>query len=195
MTLEEYIKNNFLPKEYTEFKILKSKILKNQEYLDKNNEKMRFCSDVEIRASQELIINEKMSKLIYLMNNEKTSSTDKEMEELEEGYMYMFQYLLEKLKTQYKIFETIYIKLLEKQSEFETLEEKDKKATINGLIDLMNQGQGNLTAIGLTDREGRKSGQKFKTERLLNMTFICKSVTGMYERRYTINGLENNCNK
>lgn len=195
ITLEEYIKNNFLPKEYTEFKILKSKILKNQEYLDKNNEKMRFCSDVEIRASQELIINEKMSKLIYLMNNEKTNSTDKEIEELEEGYMYMFQYLLEKLRTQYKIFETIYKKLLEKQSEFETLEEKDKKATINGLIDLMNQGQGNLTAIGLTDREGRKSGQRFKTERLLNMTFICKSVTGMYERRYTINGLENNCNK
>lgn len=107
----------------------------------------------------------------------------------------MFKYLLEKLRTQYKIFETIYKKLLEKQSEFETLEEKDKKATINGLIDLMNQGQGNLTAIGLTDREGRKSRQTFKTERLLNMTFICKSVTGMYERRYTINGLENNCNK
>ena len=77
----------------------------------------------------------------------------------------------------------------------EKLKEEDKKATINGLIDLMQTGQGNLKAIGLADREGRKSGQTFKTDKLLKMTFIDKSVTGMYERRFRINGMENNCSK
>ena len=43
--------------------------------------------------------------------------------------------------------------------------------------------------------EGRKSGQKFKTEKLLKMTFIDKSVTGMYERRFKINGMENSNSK
>ena len=52
----------------------------------------------------------------------------------------------------------------------------------------METGQGSLTKIGLTDREGRKSGQNFKTDKLLKMTFIDKSVTGMYERRFNING-------
>ena len=46
----------------------------------------------------------------------------------------------------------------------------------------MATGQGNLKAIGLTDREGRKSNQSFKTDKLLKMTFIDKSVTGMYEK-------------
>ena len=75
------------------------------------------------------------------------------------------------------------------------LKEEEKKATINGLISLMETGQGSLTKIGLTDREGRKSGQNFKTDKLLKMTFIDKSVTGMYERRFNISGLENNSSK
>ena len=95
----------------------------------------------------------------------------------------------------YKIFSSTYTKINDKRSEFEKLEQSEKKSTINGLIDLMETGQGNLKAIGLTDREGRKSGQKFKTDRLLNMTFIDKSVTGMYESRYKINGMENSCSK
>ena len=107
----------------------------------------------------------------------------------------MFDYLLEKLKNEYKIFLSIYKKIIDKHSIFETLNQTDKKSTINGLIDLMETGQGNLKAIGLTEREGRKNNQSFKTDKLLKMTFIDKSVTGMYERRYKINGVENGCSK
>ena len=156
---------------------------------------MRLCSDVEIRASKELIVNEKVSELVYFMNQDESRLKDKEKEKLENGYSYMFDYLLEKLKNEYKIFSSTYKKLIDKYSEFERLDKSEKKSIINGLIDLMETGQGNLKAIGLTDREGRKSGQKFKTDRLLKMTFIDKSVTGMYERRYKINGVENSCSK
>ena len=70
-----------------------------------------------------------------------------------------------------------------------------KKSVINGLISLMSSGQGNLSVLGLGEREGRMSGKTFKNEKLLNMTFINKSVTGMYERRYKISGLENSSSK
>lgn len=186
-TLENYIKNTYLrDKQYSNFKIIRNKILINQEYLDENNEPMRLCSDVEIRANKELVVNSKMAEIIYLMNLEENRLDDKQKEKLNKGYLELFDYLLKKLKNEYKIFSSICEKLINNYSKFENLEKQNKKAVINGLIDLMETGQGNLKAIGLTEREGRKSGQNFKTKRLLEMAFMDKSVTGMYERRYKI---------
>ena len=195
-TLENYIKNTFLKEnEYKDFKIVKSKIFLNQEYLDENNEPMRICSDSEIRANKELVINSKISELIYLMNLEENRLDDTQKEKLDNSYIEIFEYLLEKLNKEYKVFSAIYKKIKDKHIEINSLDKENKKSAINGLINLMETGQGNLKSIGLTEREGRKSGQKFKTDRLLKMTFVDKSVTGMYERRYKINGLENNCSK
>ena len=56
----------------------------------------------------------------------------------------------------------------------------------------MSTGQGNLKLIGLEEREGRKRKQ-FTTKELEKMILVDKSVTGMYERRFKINGMEN-CN-
>ncbi len=181
--LETYIKETCLKdKEYSEFKIVRNKILINQEYLDENNENMRLCSDKEIRVSKELIVSPKIQELVYIMNSEDKKITDEQKEKLQLGYVNMYEYLLEKIQKEYKIFNNLYIKLKENTNKFAELEEKDKKSTINGIIDLMATGQGNLKAIGLGDREGRKSGQSFKTDKLLKMTFIDKSVTGMYEK-------------
>ena len=129
------------------------------------------------------------------MNSNEKNLDDKQKESLENRYIDIFDYLLEKLNKEYKIFSTIYKKIVDKNIKFEDLNKEDKKSTINGLISLMEIGQGNLKAIGLTEREGRKNGQTFKTKKLLNITFIDKSVTGMYERRYKINGLENGNSK
>ena len=198
-SVEKYIISSKLQEiNYTELKDIKNKILINQEYLDENNEPMRLCSDSEIRTDKELIVNEKMSELIYVMNLDERKLNDKQKvkkEDIAAQYSYMFDYLLEKLKKEYKIFAGTYDRLISKYEVFEKLEEKDKKSVINGLIDLMQTGQGNLTAIGLTAREGRKSGQNFNTKKLFNIIFIDKSVTGMYERRYKINGMENCCSK
>ena len=59
----------------------------------------------------------------------------------------------------------------------------------------MHRGQGILKKLNQSDRVGRRCGKRFKTKDLVNMTFIDKSVTGMYERRYKINGMENSCSK
>ena len=109
----------------------------------------------------------------------------------------IYEYLLEKLKNEYQVYKSIYEKLNDNKIKeiYEKLTYEDKKAAINGIIDLMHRGQGNLKKLNQSDRVGRRCGKRFKTKDLVNMTFIDKSVTGMYERRYKINGMENSCSK
>lgn len=194
-TLENYISKKYLAgKEFSNLKILKNKILINQEYFDENNEIMRLCSDKEIRTSKELIVNNKVSELVYLMNLDEKELNDKQIEKVNNEYLYLFNYFIEKIENEYKVFTQIANKIKSKTEYFKELSFEEKKSTINGIINLMETGQGNLKSLGLGDREGRMSGKTFKGEKLLKMTFINKSVTGMYERRYKINGMENSCN-
>ena len=186
-TLEKYIKETYLKdKKYSNFKIIRNKILINQEYLDENNEPMRFCSGSEIRVNKELIINQYMQKLIYLMNLDEQKLSDVKKEMINNNYLELFNYLLEKMKSEYKAFESNYNKIINKKELFQKLKTEERKSVINGIIDLLETGQGNLKLIGLNVQEGRKNNQIFKTKRLLSMTFVDKSVTGMYERRYKI---------
>ena len=96
-------------------------------------------------------------------------------------------------KSQYKESENEII--MKTKNKFNEMSYDDKVVTINGLLDLMHKGQGNLSKIGLGDRAGRTRKSAFKTKDLENMTFIDKSVTGIYERRYKVNGMENGSSK
>ena len=193
ITLLEYLQEQNISA--TNIKIIKPKILKYQEYLDENNNPMAFLSDVEIKPNKQLIVSEEMNKLVYLMNKEK--KTDVEQEEINGKFEDIYKYLLSKLESEYKVFKTISEKLKTEKfiKQFEESSNSDKIIIINGMIDLMQRGQGNLEKIGIGSRAGRMSGKKFKTEKLKNMTFIDKSITGMYERRYKVNGMENSSNK
>lgn len=192
-TLMKYIESK--TKEASKIKIIRPKILKYQEYIDENNEPMMLLSDSEYRSNKQLVVTPEISELIYIMNQEKI--TEDEKEKVQKKMEDIYDYLLEKLKNEYKIFNSIYQKLSSNEIKeiFKELEYKDKVLTINGIIDLMHRGQGNLKKLKQGERAGRRSGKSFKTETLNNMIFIDKSVTGMYERRYKINGMENYCNK
>lgn len=194
--LQEYITDvDFNNNDNIELQIIRNKIMKNQIYLDQNDEPLMLCSSKEIRPAKELILNEEMSKLVYMMNSSENKLTDEEKEEVKRSYSKMYDYLMSKLEKEYKIHKNSYMRLINKKEEFETLEDEDKKKAINGIIDLMFKGQGNLKVLGMSDREGRMSGKTFKTDKLIHMTFVDKSVTGMYERRQKINGMENNSSK
>lgn len=107
----------------------------------------------------------------------------------------VYDYLLSKMKNEYKSYNSIYEKLnKEVRDKFNNADFKEKILAINGIIDIMHKGQGNLKALNETDAVGRKNCQKFKTKRIRKMTFIDKSVTGMYERRYKVDGMENGSN-
>ena len=197
ITLKKYIEEMLTKngEKISDLKIIKPKIMKYQVYLNENNEPMQLLSDTEIRVHKELIVNEEIQRLIYFMNKEK--ATIEEKQEVEEQFEFLYEYLLDKLHKEYSAFKTIYQKLNTdiKKNTFATLDYEEKRSVINGLIDLMQKGQGNLSKIGLGDRAGRMTGKNFKKKNLIDLVFIDKSITGMYERRYMVNGVENSCSE
>ena len=196
-TVEKYIKEGDLKnKEYSDFKIIRAKILKNQEYLNEFNESMRLCSDSEVRTAKQLMVDNKWAKIICLMNTKEEKLKDEQKEEVKNSYHDLYEYLLEKMRKEYKTYAKECQKLMDKEAEFDSLDYEKKKSVINGVIGIMHTGQGNLKDLSnMGDREGRRRGVNFETKRISNMTFIDRSVTGMYERRYKINGMENRNSK
>ena len=125
MTEEEFIKQSFLKnKKYSNLRVLRNKVLKNQEYIDENGILMRFCSDTEVRTAKELVVNEKMQRLIYFMNFDSRKLNDDEIRELDDNFDYMYKYLLNKLQKEYLVFENIYNKLV--KNDFEELKKDEK---------------------------------------------------------------------
>ena len=157
---------------------------------------MVFLSDSEVRTNKQLVIETQIARLVYNMNREK-ELTDKEKEKIENKMLEIYNYLLEKLETEYKSYYECYLKLnnMNIKQKFQELSTQEKTIIINEIIKIMNVGIGNFKILGLSTALGRKCGKSFKTDVLKKMIFIDKSVTGMYERRYKINGMENNCSK
>ena len=189
-TIEEYIKSTYTNEQF--FKIIRNKIMKNQEYVDEYGDLMMFRSDSEIKAAKQLIVDSNLNELIYAIN---MGFEEKYQNQYNNIYEYLFDNLLEKLKNEYHCFENIYIKLLDSKEIYLKLDNKDKKIIINEITKLMSNSNANLKLLNMADRIGRMAGKKFETKQLMNMIFIDKSVTGMYERRFKINGMENSCSK
>ena len=107
----------------------------------------------------------------------------------------MFDYLMDKINKEYKCLKNSMNRIIARKASFMQLKEEDKKSIINQIIDMIESRYVNLKIIGLSSSEGRMKGKNFNTQKLINMTFIDKSVTGMYERRFKINGMENSSSK
>lgn len=196
VTLEQYIKNEILKNEkYDNFKIIKEKILLKQQYIDDDGNIMRLASESEVNVDIPLIIDSNLAKFIYLINQDLAKLDEEDKKYIETNYENAFDALLENLEKHYKIFESISQKIKCKKVEFMALNDTDKNTVLNGMINLMKTGQGNLKILGMGDRTGRISGKTFNEKNLLQITFIDKSVTGIYERRYRIDGMENDTNK
>lgn len=195
-TLEDYIKLTYLKDiEYQDFKVERNHILKNQQYIDENGEIMRLCSDIEIRPDKELIINSKMNELVYLMNSSEDELNGEEKKKVEYGYEELFDYLVNKLEKEYKCLQNSTNRIRNQKNLFIELSNQEKKNVINQIIDMIETRYVNLKLLNLSSGEGRMAGKNFNTEKLKNMIFIDKSITGMYERRYKVDGLENSSSK
>lgn len=195
-TLEKYIQDEILVnEEYTEFKIIREKMLLSQQYIDNNGNIIRLVSEAEIRSDKPLIVSYNLNKFIKLINKNSFTLNNDDKKFVNEYWIEAYDELLEILRKEYKIFASTFQKLENKKNDYIKLDENNKHAVIDGLINLMKTSQGNLKAIGLNDREGRMSGKTFSEKNLLQMTFIDKSITGIYERRYKIDGMEDNTSK
>ena len=187
ITIEEYLKASYLKDiKYSNLKIERNHILKNQQYLDENNEPMRLCSDVEVRPDKELVISPSMNELVYLMNLQEDKLEDDEREKIEQGYEQLFDYLVGKLEKEYKSLQNSTAKIKNKKDIFISLSNSDKKKVVNQIIDMMETRYVDLKLLHLSSGEGRMTGKNFNTAKLQSMTFIDKSVTGMYQKIYKI---------
>ncbi len=196
LTLEEYIKASELKNEkYTEIKILKEKMLLNQLFVDKEQNFIRLCSEQEIKVEKQLILEEKMNKYLNIMNGDAKKRTEDEEKFINDYAETMYLKLLEKIQAEYPIYREAADKLMNKKEKYVSIDNNEKKKVINEIIKMIKVGYGDLSLLGFGSRYGRQNGKKYSEKKLEDMTFIDKSITGIYERRYKIYGVENNTSK
>jgi len=197
ITLYQYLEETLKDKKIQNINIIIERLLIGQQYSDQNGNTFKLCSEQEIRTDKQLILNELVSKCVSIINKDETKRSQEENGFLKDNYEIVYDYLVEKINNHYTFdtFSSIANKLQIKKNDYNSLESNEKEEVLKEIIKLMSTSQGNLKKLGLGERAGRMSGKSFKDETLLGMTFINKSVTGIYEKRVTINGLENNSNK
>ena len=193
ITLEEYLKNKCNENQEEFIRILKSKILKNQVFLDENNELQKIISDSEYRNMKQLFLNKKeiidlYSVLNYnILNEKKREKLDREKIAIDS-----YRTIINKMINEFKGIDDIEKKDILNNGKFEALDIEEKIKTLNNWLTCISKACVNLKNIGLLESEGRKCHINFNKKKLDNMTFIDQSVTGFYERRYRVDELANN---
>ena len=196
ITLEEYLKNKCNENQEEFIRILKSKILKNQVFLDENNELQKIISDSEYRNMKQLFLNKNeiidlYSVLNYnILNEKKKEELDKE--KIQTIAIDSYRTIINKMINEFKGIDDIEKKDILNNGKFEALDIEEKIKTLNNLLTCISKAYVDLKNIGLGSTEGRKNMINFNKKKLNNMTFIDQSVTGFYERRYRVDELANN---
>ena len=197
ITLEEYLKNKCNENQEEFIRILKSKILKNQVFLDENNELQKIISDSEYRNMKQLFLNKNeiidlYSVLNYnILNEKKKEELDKE--KIQTIAIDSYRTIINKMINEFKGIDDIEKKDILNNGKFEALDIEEKIKTLNNLLTCISKACVDLKNIGLGTEESRKRVKpSFGKKHLDNMTFIDQSVTGFYERRYRIDELANN---
>lgn len=182
-TLEGYIEQIANERNEEFIKIIRERIMKNQEYIDENGMLMMFVSDSEIKCAKQLIITPELNEILHYIYTGKVDEIEGRYTDI---YEYAFDKLMKKIRNEYLCFNNWYEKIIDKKEEFMNLDKKEKCAVIEHLVSLISTSMANLKIIGLSDSAGRMHMQRFENKRLQNMLFIDKSVTGMYEKRISV---------
>lgn len=197
-TLEDFIKAEFLKGlQYRDFKIVKAKVLLQQQFIDVDGNKLRFASESELKVDKPLILNKYLNRFISLINKNPTKLDENEKEEIEMNFEKAYCELLNIIKLNYSRFCDDVEKLISNKNKYMALTTEDKKSYINKILCFTQGISGNFNKI--IDRGGTEIWRlKAKAEDFANLkfiTFINKSITGIYERRYKIDGVENGTSK
>lgn len=209
--LKNYIKNKL---NIENVNILKSKILTNH-LLYKAGKPYYFVSDNEIKIAKELRLDKNEQILLYVALSDGNikfklynlaeailkNDTESKVECIdknrirkikEESLNKVYDILSKKIKEEY--FENIGLKLEEYKENYLSLTTDKKQTTIKLLLRLTSGSAVNLSIIGGKSDQGRINGQNMNEKWLKDVKFIEQSITGIYEKRYTKNELENSNN-
>ena len=189
LQLEDYLKEIL---GVSELEVIKKKVQKNQ-LIEIDGSRFYLTAAKEVVNAKQFIFDGKhqnLTRTVCIIDKEDYSGYD--LKELEKSMNELYTYYKEKIKTQYKEYESI-VEKIDQSDAFWTIE-------CNSIEGLAKKGQflkellkitkanpecANLKKFDgkkLADRMGRKSGYTIKS----GTTFIEQSVTGLYERRFTI---------
>ena len=159
--------------------IIKDKILKYQ--LFKNSDGIFYlASTKEWHNAKQLLLDKDSEEIIYKMLNDYYKK-DISNEQL----IYVYESIINKIETQYLIFNKIYEKLKTNKDIFVNLSIEDKIEVLKEILKLTtaNGENANLKLIKGEEREGRINSKNMKVE---ETTFIYPSITGLFirEERY-----------
>lgn len=147
----------------------------------------------EVVNAKQFILDGKHQKLMRIVSIiEKEDYSGYDLKELEQSMNELYAYYIEKIKNQYKEYESILEKIDQSQA-FQNIEcgsREGLKLKGQFLKELLKITKANPECANLkkfdnahlADRMGRKTGYSIKS----GTTFIEQSVTGLYERRFTI---------
>lgn len=188
-----------------DMKILKPKLLTNQ-LLYKAGKPYYLVSHSEIKSSKQLRLDKEEQILLYVVlsngkinfkvyetakqiinNNESVENLNRE-EIKEECLNKVYDVLTNKIKQEY--FEEVGLKLETYKDNYLNLSVEDKVKTIKLLLNLTSGRAIDLKIVGGKKDQGRKKVNSMNTKWLEDVKFIEQSITGIYEKEYTKDELE-----
>ncbi|MDE7424847.1 MAG: type II CRISPR RNA-guided endonuclease Cas9 [Lachnospiraceae bacterium] len=189
LQLEDYLKEVL---GVSELEVIKRKVQKNQ-LIEINNSRFYLTAATEVVNAKQFILDGKhqnLMRMVCIIDKENYSGYD--LKELEKSMNELYTYYKEKIKTQYKEYESI-VEKIDQSDVFQSIEcgtverLKQKGQFLKELLKITkaNPECANLKKFDgkkLADRMGRKGGYTIKP----GTTFIEQSITGLYERRFTI---------
>lgn len=189
-----------------DMKILKPKLLTNQ-LLYKAGKPYYLVSYSEIKSSKQLRLDKNEQILLYVAlsngkinskiyeaskqiinNNESVENLNKEATK-EECLNKVYDVLTNKIKQEY--FEEVGLKLETYKDNYLNLSVEDKVKTIKLLLNLTSGRAIDLKIVGGRSGQGRICNQNMNAKWLEDVKFIEQSITGIYEKEYTKDELEN----
>ncbi len=176
----------YLEQNYKEPRILRARIPKYQKIEWKGAE-YYLTSPTEMINAQQLWLSREHMELLYTLESEsrrKKANQDDLMRKIDD----LFAVLCEKIKERYPRYAGVYKKLSDSkcQQRFAKMNVDEKRQAIQELLNMLHcDGARGLKSLGLPPEAGRMMNISFGSS-LSEITFIDTSVTGMLERRRTI---------
>lgn len=172
--------------EFDEPRILRSQVLKYQK-IEWDGVEYYLTSPVEMINAQQLWLPSMYMRLLYSMASKKHMAK-MDAGELEAGLDELFAYLCELIGKRYPRYGGLYGKLMDAKcwSRYSGMILGDKMSAVAELLALLhcNASYG-LKAVGLAGEAGRMKNINFGGS-ISDIVFVDTSVTGMFERRSTI---------
>ena len=191
-TIDAYIKKEL---NTTAYRMLKDKIYKYQEIIVNGND-LYITGESEVINAKQFFVGEYYYYLYeVLLKCLADKVPEDEKAKYEEKLVEVYNYILSKAERQYKEYASAFAKI--KQAvDFSKLSYEDKIGCLKEILNITgaNAGCADMrkycpqdSKIKGIDRIGRKNGYTFKMNSTNNsIVFADKSVTGLYERRYTL---------